>query len=126
MAPKYIKDGDIKRTGAITNPAQPNAEVAKIVTGVIDEIRANGDAAVRQYSEKFDKWSPPSFKLSQSQIEECMAAVDPQIIKDIKAVQANVRKFAQAQKDSLKDFEIEMEPGVFLGQRNTPIDAIGT
>ena len=122
MAPTYLKLGDAK-TKKSTSPAP---DVSNIVKGVIDDIRIRGDKAVREYSEKFDKWSPPSFKLSKEEIEECIATVDPQIITDIKAVQHNVRKFAQAQRDSLKDFELEMEPGVFLGQRSNPIDAIGT
>ena len=93
----------------------PNADVPAIVKGVIDDIRSNGDSAVRKYSTKFDKWEPDQFKLSQSDIDKIISEVDPQIIADIKEVQANVRKFAEAQKASLKDFEIEMEPGVHLG-----------
>ena len=103
----------------------PNADVPTIVKGVIDDIRAHGDNAVRKYSEKFDKWSPSSFKLSQDEIDKIISEVDPQIIADIKEVQANVRKFAEAQKASLKDFEIEMSPGVHLGQKNIPIRNVG-
>ena len=88
-------------------------------------VGTDGDAAVRRYSEKFDKWTPKSFKLSAQEKEDIIKTVDPQIIKDIHSVQANVRKFAQAQRDSIKDFEIEMEPGVFLGQKNNPIDKVG-
>lgn len=122
MAPLYLKQGQAKTT----SPTTTAPDVSNIVKNVIDTIRAQGDKAVREYSEKFDKWSPPSFKLSKQQIEECIAEVDPQIIQDIKDVQHNVRKFAQAQRDSLKDFEIEMQPGVHLGQKSNPIDAIGT
>lgn len=103
----------------------PNFDVAGIVKGVIDAVRKNGDAAVREYSEKFDKWSPKSFKLSEEDIKRIIAEVDPQIIKDIKQVQSNVRKFAEAQKASLKDFELEIQPGVFLGQKNVPIQNVG-
>jgi histidinol dehydrogenase len=92
---------------------------------VIASIRAEGDEAVRRYSEKFDKWTPEAFKLSDQDKQDIIKTVDPQIIKDIHAVQANVRKFAQAQRDSIKDFEIEMEPGVYLGQKNNPIEKVG-
>src|SRR6202034_3050653 len=80
---------------------------------------------VRSYSIKFDKWEPKSFKLSATEIDAILASVDPQTIQDIKTVQANVRRFAQAQRESIHDFEIESEPGVFLGQKNIPIERIG-
>lgn len=115
----------LKSKPPVTPNFGPNADVPTIVKGVIDEIRSNGDAAVKKYSKQFDKWEPTAFKLSKDQIEDIVSKVDPQIIKDIKEVQANVRKFAEAQKASLKDFEIEMEPGVHLGQKNIPIRNVG-
>lgn len=118
----------VRRLKSIEDTAAKNAasiDVSKIVKGVIDEVRANGDAAVRQYSQQFDQWSPPSFKLSQQQIDEIIASVDPQIIADIKEVQLNVRRFAEAQKESLREFELEIQPGVFLGQKNNPIAKVG-
>ena len=119
--PTYLK----KATSSSTGSAAAQESVTAIVKGVISDIRANGDSAVRTYSEKFDKWSPPSFKLSQSEIEEIIASVSEQTIKDIKEVQSNVRAFAHAQRDSLKDFEVEIRPGVHLGQKNIPINAVG-
>ncbi|KAF4777060.1 histidinol dehydrogenase [Colletotrichum scovillei] len=104
-----------------TNSTSP-LDVPGIVRGVIDDIRATGDKAVRTYSEKFDKWSPASFKLSQSDIDSIVAKVPTQVIADIKTVQNNVRTFALAQRDSLREFELEIRPGVFLGQKNIPID----
>lgn len=101
------------------------ASVSGIVKGVIDDIRNNGDAAVRKYSEKFDKWTPKSFQLSQQEIDAAIAACPKQVVDDIKEVQKNVRTFAQAQRDSLKDFELEIQPGVFLGQKNNPISSAG-
>jgi len=68
---------------------------------------------------------PESFKLSAEDIKSIIAEVDPQIIKDIKQVQSNVRTFAEAQKAALKDFELEIQPGVFLGQKNIPIQNVG-
>ncbi|WP_349307398.1 histidinol dehydrogenase [Rhodococcus sp. IEGM 1307] len=99
--------------------------VAETVTAVIADIRERGDAAVREYSEKFDKWTPESFKLSDTQIEEIVARVPAEVINDIKTVQQNVRVFAQHQRDSLTDFEVETTPGVHLGQRNLPVTAAG-
>ncbi|KAK3901574.1 histidinol dehydrogenase [Staphylotrichum tortipilum] len=101
------------------------ADIPAIVQGVIDAIRAEGDAAVRLYSEKFDKWSPESFRLSDAEIQHAISQVPAQTVADIKEVQANVRAFAVAQRESIKDFEIETAPGVFLGQRNNPINYIG-
>jgi histidinol dehydrogenase len=116
----------------IKSPAGPKPQstnntvaVTSIVKGVISDIRANGDAAVRQYSEKFDKWSPAAFKLSADDIQAAIAKVPEQTIKDIKECQSNVRRFAEAQRHSLKDFEMELMPGVILGQRSLPIARVG-
>ena len=99
--------------------------VADIVHGVIADIRDRGDAAVRDYSEKFDQWSPEHFRLDQSQIDELIASLPTQTIDDIITVQANVRHFATRQRESITDFEIETMPGVHLGQKNIPISAAG-
>ena len=80
---------------------------------------------MREYSEKFDGWSPDSFRLDAEAIEKIVAGVPDQVISDIKAVQSRVRTFAQHQRDSLHDFEVETEPGVFLGQKNLPVDSAG-
>lgn len=119
--PRFLKSAE----GVVKSAAQPSFNVADIVSGVIADIRANGDEAVRKYSEKFDKWSPKSFKLSEQEIQDIISKVPEQTIKDIKQVQEHVRIFAQAQKDSLKDFEIEIRPGVHLGQKNVPIESVG-
>lgn len=106
MAPRYLKSSSA--TANSSSAAQ--IDVSQIVKGVIDDIRQNGDAAVRKYSEKFDKWSPESFKLSKADIEAAIAACPKQTIDDIKEVQKNVRRFAQAQRDSIRDFEVETQP----------------
>ncbi|KAF2684639.1 histidinol dehydrogenase [Lentithecium fluviatile CBS 122367] len=121
MAPKYLK-----RASAAESPASsPGLDVASIVKNVIEDIRQNGDAAVRKYSENFDKWSPESFKLSKEQIDATIAQVPKQTIEDIRQVQANVRRFAKAQRESIRDFELETQPGVFLGQKNVPVAVVG-
>lgn len=118
--PRHLKSAQQSSAGFVSSP-----EVAATVSTVISEVRKNGDVAVRNYSQKFDSWTPQSFKLSQEDIDAAIAAVPAQTIEDIKQVQANVRKFAEAQKASLKEFELEIQPGVFLGQRNNPINRVG-
>ena len=100
-------------------------EVRATVEAVINDIRTRGDEAVREYSEKFDKFSPESFLLTAKQLTEIMARVPQQVIDDIVFVQEQVRFMAQKQLESLTDFEIETMPGVFLGQKNVPIEAVG-
>ena len=106
MTIRYLKS----KSQSPNSAATPQVDVSGVVKGVIDDVRANGDAAVRKYSEKFDRWSPASFKLSQADIDAALAACSPQTIADIKEVQKNVRAFAQAQRDSIHDFEYEIQP----------------
>lgn len=108
-----------------SNSTGSSPEVRNVVGTVISNIRQRGDAAVREYSEKFDNWSPESFLLSQSDIDDAIAALPTQVIDDIRFVQEQVRNMAQRQKDSLEDFEIESLDGVFLGQKNVPISRAG-
>jgi histidinol dehydrogenase len=115
----------LKASQKPSSNSSPAVDVPSIVKGVIDDIRVNGDDAVRKYSEKFDSWSPESFKLSSTQINQLIAQVPEQVIKDIKEAQDNIRRFAEAQRDSLREFELEIQPGVFLGQRNNPVQRVG-
>ncbi|MGY0490050.1 histidinol dehydrogenase [Streptomyces sp. WG-D5] len=101
------------------------ADVADRVRAILDDIRERGDEAVRQYSEKFDDWSPESFRLSSEEIERIVAGVPEQVLDDIRFVQQQVRTFAQAQRDALLDVEIETLPGVRLGHRHVPVSAAG-
>ena len=80
---------------------------------------------MRECSEKFDRWCRSPFALSADQIEDIVARVPDQAIEDIRTVQDRIRTFAQHQKDSLRDFEVELSPGVHLGQRNIPVAAAG-
>ena len=100
-------------------------EVRRTVEQVINDIRERGDAAVREYSMKFDNYAPESFLLGPDQLNEIIARVPTQVIDDIAFVQEQVRVMAQRQLESLTDFEMETLPGVFLGQRNVPIEAAG-
>jgi sulfopropanediol 3-dehydrogenase len=104
---------------------QDSAQVSDRVAGIIADIRANGDGAVRTWSQELDSWSPGSFLLSPERVEEIVAGVPSQVIDDIRFVQEQVRTFARHQRDSLHDIEVETLPGVRLGQRHIPIDRVG-
>jgi sulfopropanediol 3-dehydrogenase len=102
------------------------ADVKETVTSVIADIRERGDAAVREYSAKFDNWSPADFRLSAGQVEDIIAALPPQVITDIEFAQAQIRRFAQAQLASMTEIEVETLPGVFLGHRHLPVSSAGS
>jgi sulfopropanediol 3-dehydrogenase len=120
-----IPTKDLKLAGRESVERGSTASVRATVESVIDDIRTRGDAAVREYSEKFDNYSADSYLLTPEKIDEIMARVPRQVIDDIKFVQEQVRVMAQKQLESLSDFEIETLPGVFLGQKNVPIQAAG-
>jgi sulfopropanediol 3-dehydrogenase len=101
------------------------AGVSETVRGVIADVRARGDEAVREYSERFDGWSPADFRLSPEEVDKIVSSVPAAVLADIEAVQARVRRFAQYQRESLRDFEVETEPGVRLGQKNIPVGSVG-
>ena len=102
-----------------------NQRVSEIVKAIINDIEERGDAAVSEYSEKFDKWTPKSFILSKADIEACYAQLDKQGIEDIRWAQHQIRNFAQIQRDSMLDTEVETLPGVVLGHRHIPINSVG-
>lgn len=102
-----------------------DSNVAEIVTKVIEAVRERGDDAVRSFSEQFDGWSPKSFRLDPEEIDRIVSGVPEQVIADIRTVQQNVRSFAQHQMDSMHEFEVETQPGVFLGQKHIPVSAAG-
>ena len=100
-------------------------EVKRTVEGIIADIGGRGDIAVRELSAKFDGWSPPSFRLSQGEIESLMRAVPEGTVADICFAQEQIRTFAQHQKAALRDIEVEIRPGVKLGHRNIPVASVG-
>ncbi|PRY10851.1 histidinol dehydrogenase [Kineococcus rhizosphaerae] len=99
-------------------------DVAARVGAIVDDVRRDGDAAVRRYAEQFDGWTGPT-RLDDDRVEEIVATLDPQVLEDIRFVQDQVRTFAQAQRDSLVDLEVETLPGVRLGQKHVPVQAAG-
>ncbi|MCU0758193.1 MAG: histidinol dehydrogenase [Steroidobacteraceae bacterium] len=114
------------KTGVSTEQrAADDAQVRSTVEQIIAEIARDGDAAVRRYSERFDKWSPPSFRLSRQEIEAAYAELAPRTIDDIRFAQEQVRNFAQVQRAALRDVEVETLPGVVLGHKNLPVNSVG-
>jgi sulfopropanediol 3-dehydrogenase len=105
--------------------AENSAQVRSTVEAILADIAARGEAAVREYSEKFDKWSPPSFKLSESEIAECVRALPQGVIDDIKFAQTQIRNFALTQRAALRDVEVQTLPGVVLGHKNIPVNSVG-
>ena len=104
---------------------EDDAKVRAMVEATLGDIEARGDAAVRELSEKFDKYSPPSFRLSQSEIEAAMQKVSDRDMADIRFAQDQIRNFAEAQRASMTDIEVETLPGVILGHKNIPVQSVG-
>jgi sulfopropanediol 3-dehydrogenase len=117
---RYLKRG--MDVGAIK---AADAQVRQTVEQILAEVEAKGDTAVRALSEKFDKWSPASFKLSDSEVERAISQVAKRDLDDIKFAQAQVRNFAQKQRETLRDLEVETLPGVILGHKHIPVNSIG-
>ncbi|MCR9225618.1 MAG: histidinol dehydrogenase [Hyphomonas sp.] len=117
---KWLKEGidpDIQQ--------KADAQVRKTVEDILEDIDTRGDAAVRDLSEKFDKWSPESYRLSREEIDACYEELEEQAISDIRFAQEQVRNFAQIQRDALQDVEVETLPGVILGHKNVPVNSVG-
>ena len=120
MAIYYLKKGKTAEDKAIDD-----AQVSEVVKNTLQVIEEKGDAAVREFSEKFDNYSPKSYKLSSAEIDSLIANVSDRDMKDIKFAQEQVRNFAQAQRDSMQDIEVETMPGVILGHKNIPVQSVG-
>lgn len=105
--------------------ASDDAKVRETVETMLAEIGKRGDAATREYSQKLDKWSPTSFRMTREEIDACYAALPKQAIDDIRFAQEQVRNFARVQRAALQDVEVETLPGVILGHRNVPVASVG-
>ena len=117
---RYLKRGI--DAGAIR---AADAQVRTTVESILADVEARRDRAVRELSQKFDAWAPPSFKLTPQEIERAIAQVSKRDLDDIKFAQAQVRNFAQRQRETLRDLEVETLPGVILGHRHIPVNSIG-
>src|SRR3979409_2638124 len=102
-----------------------DAKVRETVEQILAQTEAGGDTAGRELSQKFDNWSPPSFKLPPTELERAISQVGKRDLDDIKFAQAQVRNFAQKQKDTMRDLEVETLPGVVLGHTHIPVNSIG-
>ena len=105
--------------------AQDDAKVRSTVETTLADIAARGDAAIRELSAKFDNYAPVSFRLSASEIDAAMQQVSTRDMDDIKFAQTQIRSFAEAQRASMTDIEVETMPGVILGHKNIPVQSVG-
>lgn len=115
----------LKQGKSVDDIKSADEKVSAIVRETLKKIESNGDKAVRELSEQFDKWSPESFRLSYKQIQDIADGMPEQTKTDIEFAQSNIRKFAEAQRGSMKDIEVEMEPGIILGHKNIPVNSVG-
>ncbi len=120
MAITYLKSGKPE-----TERAEDDAKVRGIVETTLSDIASRGDDAVRELSIKFDKYDPPCFRLSPSEIEAAIAKVSARDLDDIKFAQDQIRRFAEAQRATMTDVEVETLPGVILGHKNIPVQSVG-
>ncbi|MCA3392302.1 MAG: histidinol dehydrogenase [Roseomonas sp.] len=105
--------------------AEDDAKVRATVENILADIKARGDAAVRELSIRFDKWDRQNFRLSEGEIQACLDQLTPRDLEDIRFAQTQVRNFAEHQKAALRDIEVETLPGVVLGHRNIPVNSVG-
>ena len=117
---RYLKRGTATETRAAND-----RQVRDTVEGILADIQARGDDAVRELSIRFDKWDRDTYRLTSSEIQECIDQLTAQDLHDIEFAQKQVRNFAQIQRDSMKDVEVETLPGVVLGHRHIPLNAAG-
>jgi sulfopropanediol 3-dehydrogenase len=115
----------LKRSKPEAERAEDDAKVRAVVEATLADIAARGDAAVRDLSQKFDNYTPQKFRLTESEIEAAMNRVSSRDMEDIKFAQAQIRNFAEAQRASMTDVEVETLPGVILGHRNIPVQSVG-
>ncbi|MEA2760625.1 MAG: sulfopropanediol 3-dehydrogenase [Methylobacteriaceae bacterium] len=115
----------LKRGLDVTAIKEADANVRQTVESILADIEARGDQALRDLSKKFDNWSPKDFRLSPHEIEGAIAELPRRDVEDIKFAQAQVRNFAEKQAATLQDLEVETLPGVILGHKHIPVNAIG-
>src|SRR5262245_1219676 len=102
-----------------------DAKVRETVETILTDVEARGDAAIRELSKKFDNWEPKSFRLTDAEIDKAIGQVARRDLEDIKFAQSQVRHFAQKQRETMRDLEVETLPGVVLGHRNIPVASVG-
>ncbi len=108
-----------------TERAEDDAKTRAVVEATLADIETRGDAAIRDLSQKFDGYAPERFRLSESEIEAAMQKVSTRDMDDIRFAQDQIRRFAEAQRASMTDVEVETLPGVILGHKNIPVQSVG-
>jgi sulfopropanediol 3-dehydrogenase len=111
---------------AIPTPAEDRRKISEIVSEIILNIEKNGIKAVRKYSEKFDEWNPPTFRVSETEIEHAKNTIDPELARSIDFAREQVEKFAKLQRETLREFSTETLPGIILGQKLIPLNSVGS
>ena len=115
----------LKKSKPEAEKKEEDAKVRSMVETTLADIEARGDAAIRELSKKFDGYEPAQFRLTQSEIDAAMQKVSTRDMEDIKFAQAQIRNFAEAQRASMTDVEVETMPGVILGHKNIPMQSVG-
>ena len=115
----------LKQSKPEAERAEDDAKVRATVEQILKDIEARVDDAVRELSQKFDGYAPTSFRLTASEIEAAMQKVSTRDMDDIKFAQTQIRRFAQEQRASMTDIEVETMPGVILGHKNIPVQSVG-
>lgn len=115
----------LKRSRDAAQRAEDDSKVRAAVEGILADIEKRGDDAVRELSVKFDQWDRKDYRLTDAEIKDCVGRLSKRNIDDIKFAQEQVRNFAQHQRDSMKDVEVETLPGVVLGHKNIPVNSVG-
>jgi sulfopropanediol 3-dehydrogenase len=115
----------LKHGRDIAQIAADDAKVRATVESILADIADRGDAAVRELSAKFDGWEREDFRLTDAEIRDCMSQLSQRNLDDIRYAQEQVRNFAQHQRDSMLDIEVETQPGVVLGHKNIPVNSVG-
>ena len=115
----------LKRSKSESEKADDDAKVRAVVETTLADIAARGDVAVRELSQRYDNYQPQRFRLTGSEIEAAMSKVSTRDMDDIKFAQTQIRRFAEAQRDSMTDIEVETLPGVILGHKNIPVQSVG-
>ena len=115
----------LKRGASSEAKAAADRKVRDIVETILTDIEARGDASVRDLSIRFDRWDRDSYRLSESEIQDCLDQLSGQDLKDIEFAQTQVRNFASIQRESMREVEVETLPGVVLGHKHIPVNAAG-
>ena len=117
---QYLKRG---RDAALR--AEDDSKVRATAEEILADIEKRGDAAIRELSIRFDHWDRTDFRLTDAEIKDCLSQLSPRNIDDIKFAQTQVRNFAQHQRASMLDIEVETLPGVVLGHKHIPVNSVG-